>query len=454
LKVLIVGAGEVGFQIANRISLENKDVVVVDINPESVRRVSDNLDVQTLIGSGSSPLVLEEAGIRSADIMLAVTNIDEINLVACLVTHMLSPSTKKLVRLRAADFDDYHEAFQKALPHIDRIINPEIEMVKTIDRLMTFPGAVDAEEFAEGKVYFIGINLDKNARLAGVKLSELSNYIDDKRLLIVAVIREEKLIIPRGEDRLMPNDLIYFITDKDKVMENLNVFDKQEPPVQRALIIGGGRIGYRLANMLEGKNIYAKIIEKKADRCKFLAEKLNKTVVLHGDGSDQDLLMEENIKDMDVVVTLTKDEETNILASLLAKRLGARKAITRISKFGYFPLMSMIGINQVVSPRLSAINTILQHIRRGKVLSAISIKGEQAEVMEAIALETSDIVGKPLKNISLPKEVLVIAIIKDEDVTIPSGESIIKPGDRIIIFAQRSAISKVEKILTVKLEYF
>lgn len=454
MKVLIVGAGEVGFHIANRISLENKDVVVVDKNPEAIRRISENLDVQTLLGSGSSPVVLEEGGIRDADIMLAVTNSDETNLVACLVTNMISPSTKKLVRLRAADYDDYHESFRKSLPHIDTIINPEIEVVKTIDRLMSFPGAVDAGEFAGGKVYFIGVNLDKNARLAGVKLSELPQYIGDKRFLIAAVIRNEQLIIPSGEDRLMPDDLVYFITEKDKVFDNLKIFDKYKAPVQRAMIIGGGRIGLRLANMLEQKNIYTKIVEKKPDRCRLLAERLNKTVVLQGDGSDQDLLLEENIQDMDVVVTLTNDEETNILASLLAKRMGARQAITRISKFGYFPLMSMIGIDQVVSPRLSAINSILQHIRRGKVLSAISIKGEQAEVMEAVALETSDIVGKPLKNISFPKGTLVTGIIRDEHVTIPSGESIIEPGDRIIIFAQKSAISKVEKILTVKLEYF
>jgi trk system potassium uptake protein len=454
VKVLIVGAGEVGFHIANRIALENKDVVVIDKNPEAIRRISENLDVQVMVGSGSSPVVLEEAGIRDADIMLAVTNSDEINLVACLVTNMISPSTKKLVRLRAADYDDYHDAFRNSLPHIDTIINPEIEVVKTIDLLMSFPGAVDVGEFAQGRVYFIGVTLDKDSVLAGLKLSGLSSHIGEKRLLIAALIRGEKLIIPHGDDCLMAGDLVYFITKKDKVFETLKIFGKHETPVQRAMIIGGGRVGYRLAQLLEQKNIYTKIIEKKADRCRLLADRLNKVVVLQGDGSDQDLLAEENIHDMDAVITLTNDEETNILASLLAKQMGARKTITRISKFSYFPLMSMIGIQQVVSPRLSAINSILQHIRRGKVLSAKSIKGEQAEVMEALALETSDIVGKPLKNISFPKGTLVTGIIRGDNITIPSGESIIEPGDRIIIFAQRSAIPRVEKILMVKLEYF
>jgi trk system potassium uptake protein TrkA len=220
------------------------------------------------------------------------------------------------------------------------------------------------------------------------------------------------------------------------------------------MIIGGGRIGYRLATQLEEQSIYCKIIEKQAERCTELADQLNKTVVLHGDGSDQGLLNEENIGEMDVVVTLTDDEETNILSSLLARRLGAGKAITRISKFSYFPLMTTIGIEQVVSPRLSAINTILQHIRRGKVLSAISLKGEQAEVLEALALETSDIVGKPLKQISFPKGAIVAGMIRGESIIIPTGDSVIEPEDRIIIFAKRSAISGIEKILSVKLEYF
>jgi trk system potassium uptake protein TrkA len=232
------------------------------------------------------------------------------------------------------------------------------------------------------------------------------------------------------------------------------VFDKQPQPINRVLIIGGGRIGFRLARLLDGRSVQAKIIEHNAERCSLLADKLNKVVVLCGDGSDQALLAEENVQDVDVVITLTDDEETNILASLLARRMGAAKTITKISKFSYFTLMSTIGIEQVVSPRLSAINTILQHIRRGKVISAISIKGEQAEVMEAVAMETSDIVGKPLKKLSFPKGALVAGIIRQERIIIPSGESVIEPGDRIIIFATRMAIPGVEKILAVKLEYF
>ena len=454
MKIVIVGAGEVGFHIASHLALENKDVVVIDNDADAIRRVSDSIDVQVLNGSGSSPVVLKEAGIEEAEILLAVTNSDETNLVACLVSSIISPSTKKLARVRHADYDDYHDMFREYAPNIDTLINPEIEVVKTIDRLMSVPGAVDVGEFADGRIKFVGVNIEKGNRLDGVRLSEMPIRRGEQRPLIAAVVREEELIIPSGKDRLKAGDLVYFISENEELLNTLAVFDKHVEPIRRVLIVGGGRIGFRLATLLDEKPIQTKIIEKDPDRCVFLAEQLNKAVVLSGDGSDQGLLAEENIQDMDVVITLTNDEETNILASLLAKRMGAQKTITQISKFSYFPLLTTIGIEQVVSSRLSAVNTILQHIRRGKVLSAISIKGEQAEVMEAVALETSDIVGKPLKSISLPKGVLVTGIMRKDKVIIPTGESVISPDDRIIIFAGRQAIPKIEKILAVKLEYF
>ena len=454
MKIIIVGAGEVGFHIASHLALESKEVVVIDKNADAIRRVSDHLDVQVVQGSGNSPVVLEGAGIRNAEVLLAVTDSDEANLVACMVANMLSPSTKKLARVRDGDFDQYHDHFQEHEPHIDTIINPEIEVVKTIESLMSVPGAADVGEFADGRIKFIGVYLDKNSRLAGVKLAEIPDKISHVRLLIAAVVREEELIIPRGDDCLMPGDLVYFISEEDKLQETLAVFDKYEQPLKRALIVGGGNIGFRLARSLEGNSIHCKIIEKNPERCAEIAEGLNRTVVLCGDGSDQALLAEENIQDSDVVITVTNNEETNILASLLAKRMGAKKSIAKISKFSYFPLMKAIGIEKVVSTRLSAINTILRHIRRGKVLSDISLKGEQAEIMEALALETSEIVDKPLKQISFPKGAIVAGIIRKDDIIIPTGDSVIRPEDRVIIFARRLAIPKVEKILSVKLEYF
>jgi len=453
VKVVIVGAGEVGFHIASRLARENKEVVVIDCDPEALKRLSESIDVQTIAGSGSSPAILEEAGIREAQIMLAVTDSDEVNLVACLMADTLSPTTKKLARLRGADFDRYHDTFKVNPPHIDTVINPDIEVVRTIERLMSVPGAVDVGEFADGRIKFVGVYLEPGSRLAGVRLSDLPIVLKEDRPLIAAVVRDDQLIIPRGDNHLRDGDLVYFISEEKNLFKHLSIFDKHATPVKRVLIVGGGRIGFRLAKQLEDKLLSCKIIEKRATQCDFLAEHLERTVVLHGDGSDQSLLVEENIHDTDLVVTLTSDEETNILTSLLAKRLGAKKTITQINKFSYFSLMSAIGIEQVVSPRLSAINTILQHIRRGKVLSAISIKGEEGEVMEALALPTSDIVSKPLKKIAFPKGSMVAGIIRKETIIIPGGDSVIEPDDRIIIFATRKAIPGVEKILAVKLEY-
>lgn len=454
MKIIIIGAGEVGFHIASHLAAENKDVVVIDKNPEATRRVADNIDVQVLVGSGSSPVTLEEAGIHSAEIVLAVTDSDEVNLVSCLVADIVSPGTKKLARIRDEHFDAYIEPLRQNAPHIDTVINPEVEVVKTIERMMTVPGAVDVGEFAEGRVKFVGVRLEENCPLAGKRMMDLPAVLDGRRLLIAAMLRQEELIIPRGADRLMAGDLVYFISEEHALGETMAIFGKRSEPVRRVMIVGGGRIGFRLAHRLEALGFQAKIVERRPERCQMLAECLNKTVVLHGDGSDQDLLTEENIQEVDLMVTLTSDEETNILSSLLAKRLGARKTITKINKFSYLPLMSAIGLDHVVSPRLSAINSILQHIRRGKILSAISLKGEQAEAMEAVALETSEIVGKPLRRIDFPKGSLVTAIIRGQEVIIPTGDSVIAPDDRIIIFARRQAIARVEKILAVKLEYF
>jgi trk system potassium uptake protein TrkA len=333
------------------------------------------------------------------------------------------------------------------------VINPEIEVVKSIEQFLRIPGAVDVSDFAEGMLKFVGLYMDSGSHLAGIKLKEIPEKVGQK-ILVAAVVRDEELIIPGGDAALAAGDLVYFISEEKGLGSIIEAFDKKTRPVKRTLIVGGGRIGTRLAWSLEQSGMQVKIIERSAARCSQLASEMKKAIVIHGDASDQRLLVEENIQEMDAVVTLTNDEETNILVSLLAKRMGAGKTITKLNKFSYFPLMPAIGIEQVVSPRLSAINTILQHIRKGKVLSVRTLTDEQAEVLEAEALETSDMVGKPLRHTSFPKGSLVIGIIRNGKVIIPSGESIITPGDRVIIFAKRQVISKIEKILTVKLEFF
>ncbi len=454
MKIVIVGAGEVGYNIARRLSMENKDVVVIDKDAAALRRVAENLDVQAIQGSGSSPVMLEEAGIKAADILVAVTDSDETNLVASLFCNILSPTTMKLSRIRGEEYLSHEEALNQPPYSIDVIINPEAEAVKKVEGLLNLPGAVDVGEFAEGRIKVIGIRLDANSPVTGTKLIDLRERTKSKQILVAAINRNEELIIPSGKDELLEGDLIYLVSEEKNAKDALEIFGKQDEPFKKILIVGGGNLGFKLAKALEGYPIHTKLIEKNVARCNMLAQALNKVVVLLGDGSDQELLREENVQSMDLVATLTEDEETNVLISLLAKQMGARKALTRISKFSYLPLVAAIGLEHVVSSRLAAVNTILQYIRRGRVLSAMALKGEAAEVLEAVALETSDIVGKPISQIPFPKGALVVAIIRGDKVIVPTGDSGILPQDRIIIFSALKAIPQVEKALMVKLEYF
>ena len=454
MKIIIVGAGEVGYNIARRLSMENKDVVVVDKDAAALRRVAENLDVQTIQGSGSSPVMLEEAGIKAADILVAVTDSDETNLVASLFCNILSPTTMKLSRIRGEEYLSHEVALNQPPYSIDVIINPEAEAVKKVEAMLNLPGAADVGEFAEGRIKVIGIRLDADSLAAGTKLMDLRERTKSKQILVAAINRNEELIIPSGTDELLEGDLIYLVAEEKNAEAALEIFGKQDEPFKKILIVGGGNLGFKLAKALEGYPTHTKLIEKDVTRCNMLAQALNKVVVLLGDGSDKELLREENVQSMDLVATLTEDEETNVLISLLAKQMGARKALTRISKFSYLPLVSAIGLEHIVSSRLAAVNTILQYIRRGRVLSAMALKGEAAEVLEAVALETSDIVGKPISQIPFPKGALVVAIIRGDQVIVPTGDSGILPQDRIIIFSTLKAIPQVEKALMVKLEYF
>lgn len=454
MNITIVGAGEVGYHIASTLSRENNDVVLIDKSADKIKYVFENLDVKTIHGSGSSPTILKEAGIESGDMLIAVADSDEINMMACLFANMLSPHTIKIARIRNPEFLENPRIFGPDFLNIHLIINPEVEVVKTILRLMEVPGASDVIDFAEGKVKLVGIKVLATSLMAGLKLKDLDKKGLNHELLIAAIVRGNQMIIPRGEDTIMSNDLVYVVTEKKRIPQVLKLFGKKGEPVHRILIIGGGDIGTALATELEKKHVSAKIIEKDAERCTYLAEQLEKTVVLEGDGTEQALLQEENIQDMDFVMSATGDQENNVLISLLAQGLGARKTITRIDKFSYIPLASAIGLDIIVSPRLSAVSTILQYTRKGRILSVVSLKGEDAEAIEVLAMETSDIVGSPLREIKFPKGAIIAAIVRRDEVIIPSGESVIAPQDRIIIFSSKESVPEVEKALMVKLEYF
>ena len=455
MRIIIIGAGEVGYHIAQRLAVENKEVVVIDKSADALRKLAEASDVQTIQGSGSSPKVLEDAGIAEADIFLAVTDSDEINLIACVFANMLSKTVTKLARIRGGMYTNYQHLLTGDGIGITKIINPDEEVVNSILRLMSVPGAVEINEFAGGKIRLIGINLPDDSPVVGTQLLHLRDKIgDDLGIVIAALVRNGQLIIPSGLDEIRKGDVVYFvcdIRDQEDIIDRLGISSE---PVREVMIIGGGNIGYKLAKALDNKYYHTRILENRQKRCEFLSERLDRPIVLMGDSTDQEILREENIQDMDMVIAVTGDEETNILTCLLAKSLGAKSTVTRVNNFGYMPLIEPIGIDYVVCPRLSAINSLLHYIRRGKIISSVSIKGEEAEALEAVAHEGSPIVGKAVKDINFPRGCLILCFQRGHEVVIPRGDTVIEPGDQLIIISTRQNIPKVEKILTTKVEFF
>lgn len=454
MKLVIVGAGEVGFHIAQKLSSESKDVTVIDKNPEALRRLTEHFDVQAIEGSGCDPHILKEAGIEEADAFLAVTDSDETNLIACFFANVLAPEVKKLARIRNEAYTHFQPGLLEHHLKIDKIINPDREVVAAIERLITFPDVEDVSELAEGKIRIAGFRATENSPVKNKMLLKLRQQHNDLSFVVGAIFRNDRLIVPKGNDVIEPGDFIYVVSERTVMRKVLRLFGCHEDPPRNILIIGGGKIGLLTARHLEARDLHIRLLERDRKRCDFLAEVLNRAVVIHGDGTDQQILEEENISRMDLVLALTGDEETNILSSLLAKRLGAKRVITRISKFAYMPIVYAIGLGHVVNPRFSAINSILRYIRQGKILSAVTLRGEEAEVLEVEAVEKSGIVGRPLKEIGFPKGALVLAVLRSKEIVIPTGDTIINPGDRAIILAERKVIPRVEKQLSIEMRAF
>jgi len=447
VRIIIIGAGQVGYHIASRLISEDKDVVIVDTNRQVLETVAESLDLETVHGSGSSPRILEQAGIRTADTLLAVTDSDEVNLIACTFSNILAPELKKVARIRNPEYTEYEDILARNLLNIDIVVNPEEEVIRSIERLMDTPGAADVNEFPDIGLKLLGIWIREDSPFAGLDLASLKRQSAMADFIVASIIRQEKLIIPSGADILKTGDLVYFVCTRESLEQFLSTFNLRGRSQHNVLIIGGGNIGYKLARRLETKKgSQVKLMDQDSQRCQFLAENLDRTIVLQGDGTDQRLLAEENVGGMDVVVSLTEDEENNILSSLLAKSMGATLTVTRINKLAYMGLMHSIGLELIVSPRLSAANSILRHVRKGAVISSLSIK-EEAEALEVRAGEHSLLLHRPLKDIDLPRGVLILCLVREDTIIIPGGDSVIQPQDRVILISSNKDISKVEKAL-------
>ena len=456
MRAVIVGAGEVGYNIADILSKEGNDIVIIDTNDERLKDIAENLDVQTITGSGSSPQVLKEAKLSQAEMVVAVTDSDETNIVACLLASAQSTSPFKVARIRNPDLNRESVLFDKAHLNIDLCINPEREAVKDVINLMEYSGASEVIDFAEGNVKLVSFYVDAECGAVGKNLEQImEDYPAGEDILVASVARGDEPIIPSGRTVIKEKDHLFVFAKSDHVRNMLAFFGKKEELAERVFIVGGGNTALMLAETLEKKWVDTiKIIEKRQDRCDLLASRLDRAICLHGDGTDQDLLKEENIKDADYFIAVTDDEEENILSALLAKQLGAKKVISLVNKSGYTHLIPLLGIDGVMNPRRASVGKILHFIRKGKVISATPLGDEKAEAVEFIALETSDITNRPLKDIDFPKGTIIGAITRAGEVIIPGGDSVILPGDHVILVTLRSSIQKIEKILTVKLDYF
>jgi trk system potassium uptake protein TrkA len=443
MRVIIVGAGEVGFQIARFLSAEGIDVIVVDKSKEKLGRITEDLDVAVVEGEGGAPSVLKEAGAEKANILLAVTDIDETNMIACLVAKVMFQIPRNVARIRNLDYIGNEMLLQSL--GINSAISPEVEAAKAVIRLLEVPFAADVEEFENGKVKVIGFRIPSDSKLIGKALKNLN--LTDPKILIGAIQRGEQTIIPTGNDTIKKEDIIFLPLKAENVEPVCQSIGGVQQPVKRVMIVGGGRIGFYVAKTMEARDVSVKVIEKDAERCKFLLKSLEKCVILHGDGSDQKLLEEENINDMDVFAAISNNEEVNIMASLLAKRLGVKKVITIVNRTDYLPLADNLGIDAVLSPRLITAGTILKYVRAGNILSLTTVAEGKAEIMEAEVKKESILIGKTLREVELPKKSLIGAIIRSNDVIIPSGSDKILNGDKLIIFTLKESVKQVEKLL-------
>ncbi len=457
MKVIICGAGQVGFGIARQLAEEGNAVTVIDQSPELIQRIDDTLDVKAMVGHGSHPDVLDLAGAQDADMLIAVTFSDEVNMVAAQIAHSLFSVPLKVARVRAQSYLDpiWQDLFSREHLPIDVVISPELEVGKTVLQRLANPGAFETLDFGEGRVKVIGVHLNEDCPVVNTPLRQLTELFPDLNAVVVGISRDSRMFIPKRTDQMLVGDNVYFVAKSDHVRRTLDIFGHEESEARRVIIVGGGNIGLFVAQELEkDSSVKIKIIESNKARAEFVADRLNRTVVLNGDGLDQDLLREAGVRETETVVTLTNQDETNILASVIAKREGAQRTLCLINNREYGPLRKTLNIDAFIDPRATTVSTILQHVRRGRIKGLHSVERGLAEVIEAEALETSPLVGKPLRQVRLPDGIMIGAIIRGDDVIRPTGDSKIETGDRVVIMAQRDMVRKVEQMFRVSLEYF
>lgn len=455
MRIIILGAGETGYHLARRLSYEKQEVIVVDRDPEKISRVEETLDVQGLVGAGSSPTILRKSGIEVASMFVAVTDSDEVNLVACFVGGQLNRFMKKVARLRHEDYCDLPEILDQDHLGVDLVISPEVEAVKRLMNALEIPAATDVIDFAEGRVRLVGLRLHRDSPLIGKTLISLRDQYPDRRLFIPVILRESEVLIPKGSDVLQLDDAIYLMAHVESLPKAMEIFGVTPKKPKTFFIVGGSTVGVRIAQELERKG-FSKVTLIEADpaKCEEIAAVLDHTLVLNSETVDEPFLRGEGVGDSDVFMAVTDDDEQNALVALLAKRVGAARVAALTNKVDYHRLLSAVGIDMVINPRLTAASGILQYIRKGKVISVSMLPGEEVEALEFEAMETSRLVGKPLRKLSFPEGAILGGVERAGDFFIPDGDTRIEAGDRTVFFAKQEAVPRIEKLVTVGLRFF
>ena len=457
MKIIILGAGQVGGTLAENLAVEQNDITVVDTDQARLRELQDRIDIKTVIGQGSYPQVLRQAGADDADMLVAVTNSDETNMVACQIAYSLFRTPTKISRIRSAAYLRQPELFRVDSFPIDVLISPEQVVTNYVRRLLEYPGALQVLDFADERVQLVAVRAYYGGPLVGQAIQQLKNHRPDVDTRVAAVFRRGKAIEPKGDTIIEADDEVFFIAANTHIRKVMAELRRAEDSYKRIIIAGGGNIGYRLAKALE-RTYQIKLLEHNPERARFLSENLDKTVVLLGSATDKALLEEENIENTDVFCALTNDDEVNVMSSLLAKRLGARKVMTLINKAAYVDLVQGGSIDVAISPQQATIGSLLTHVRRGDVVNVHSLRRGAAEAIEAIAHGdkiSSRVVGRAIKEIQLPPGTTIGAIVRGNEVIMATSEVVVESDDHVILFVMdKRHIADVERLFQVGLGFF
>ena len=454
MNIIICGAGRVGFTIAKLLSEQNHSITIIDQSSEDIQKINGSLDVKAIVGKATYPSILEKANASDADMIIAVTKNDEINMLICQIAFSIFNIQKKIARIRSQDYlnPKFSKVYNKENLPIDVIISPELEIAKSLQRKLEAPGALDNVPFAENKIRLLEISVNKTCPLIGIKLNELTKKFPKLEANILGVIRDEKFIIFKKNDVMKENDKAYVIINSSQMQLTLSAFGHNEKISNKILIIGGGNIGFNLAKNIEQSfdSARVKIIEKDKNRSEFIANELNNSIVINGNGLDEDVLAEANLNEIETVLALTNDDEDNLMVSVLVEKFSQdKRTMALINKPNYSLLQSSLKIDDLIDPRMNTVSSILKHVHKGTIETAYSILNGEYEVIEAEIINTSELINKELKNSNLPEEIRIGAILRGEDIIIPRSNFVFKKKDIVVFLAKRDHLSVVENMFRI-----